>query len=38
MAVPSSLRPGPWLFERALTALMAGGLLLAFLIVGLGLT
>lgn len=38
MTVPSSLRPGPWLFERTLTVLMVGAFLLAFLIVGLGLT
>ena len=38
MTIPSSLRPGPWLFERTLTALMVGGLPLALLIVGLWLT
>jgi hypothetical protein len=36
--IPSSPRLGPWLFERILTALMVGGLLLVFLLVGLGLT
>lgn len=35
--IPSP-RPGPWLFERILTALMVGGLLLVFLLVALGLT
>lgn len=38
MAIPAPLRPGPWLVEHTLIALMIGGLLLALLIVGLGLT
>ena len=34
MAVPTRLRPTPWLLERTITALMLGSLLLAILIVG----
>ena len=34
VSIPGSLRPTPWLFERTITALMVGSLLLAILIVG----